>query len=149
MNDFANDVAEKWGPAFTTMATGGDLTAWRKMFGKSVTFKIDKGGKVACLKIGDKGTEGVQMSFEAFQKKTVGDLAQVGYAKTTAKNLGTLGDDMLLQITRWNKEGKAYMTACGVLTFDKDKLIVGMAAFGDPQVDSTKAEAKTEEAKSS
>lgn len=107
-----------------------------------VPFVIDKDGTEAILAIGEEGSEEpITLTWEVFQELIQKDMVAAEYAKTEAECLGVLGNRMLLEVNRYNKEDELYMNAVSLLTLDADGLVVQCEAFGDPQVESVTSQA--------
>jgi hypothetical protein len=107
-----------------------------------VPFVINKDGEEAILAIGEEGDEPITMTWDVFGQLIRGDFESAEYAKTEAECLGILGNRMLLEVNRFNKQDEVYMNAVSVLTLNKEGLIERIEAFGDPQVDSVTDQAE-------
>jgi ketosteroid isomerase-like protein len=132
----ANEIADKWGPALTKAILDGDLSAFKDLFvSEPVAVVLQNGeGAEAEFTIGD--GEEATLTWGEFHELTTKDLKEQSFLKSESQCLGVLGDRMIMEVGRFNKDGEVYAEAYSLLTFNEEGKIVAVEAFSDPVVGS-------------
>ena len=141
----SSEVAEQWGPARTKAFIDGDMTSFKSLFADKPIIVVlqNEEGSEAEFTIGD-GDEAT-LSWQDFHESTSKDLAAQNYLKSESSCLGVLGDRVLLEVCRYNKEGEVYLESYSLLTLDEDGKVSAIESFTDPQVGSLMAAATSAE----
>jgi ketosteroid isomerase-like protein len=131
-----NEIAGKWGPALTKAILDGDLSTFKELFvSEPVAVILQNGeGVEAEFTIGD--GEEATLTWGEFHELTTKDLKEQRFLKSEAQCLGVLGDRMIMEIGRFNKDGEVYAEAYSLLTLNEEGKIVAVEAFSDPEVES-------------
>ncbi len=138
--DEANELAAKWGPAFTSYGHGEKDGIWAAMFADQCVLTLPgehqqaglAGPKLVVCKEGipDDVKDGyVGATFEAIQPKMVAQLEAVNYEKTEGSSKGVQGDKFILEYTRTNKDGEVYHVGYCLATVNSDLLFTDMLIF--------------------
>lgn len=138
--DEANDLATKWGPAFTSYAHGEKDGIWAAMFADGCVMTLPgehqqaglAGTKLVVYKEGipDEVQDGyVPVTLEAMQGKMVAQLEAVNYEKTEGSSKGVQGDKFILEYSRTNKDGEVYHVGYCLATVNSDLLFTDMLIF--------------------
>eukprot|EP00339_Tiarina_fusa_P028120 CAMPEP_0117029426 /NCGR_PEP_ID=MMETSP0472-20121206/21311_1 /TAXON_ID=693140 ORGANISM="Tiarina fusus, Strain LIS" /NCGR_SAMPLE_ID=MMETSP0472 /ASSEMBLY_ACC=CAM_ASM_000603 /LENGTH=147 /DNA_ID=CAMNT_0004737193 /DNA_START=113 /DNA_END=556 /DNA_ORIENTATION=+ len=139
------EIADKWGPALTKMMVDGDMSDFKDIFVQDepvYTVLQDAEGHEIETSIGTDG----ELSWDAFQELSSKDLASQNFDKIEAQCLGVLGDRMIMETGRFNKDGVVYLEAYSLLTIDGNGKVTMVEAFADSQLTSVQAAVtKTEE----
>jgi hypothetical protein len=132
----ANEIADKWGPALTKAILDGDLSTFKELFvSEPVAVVLQNGeGTEAEFTIGD--GEEATVTWGEFHELTTKDLKEQSFLKSESQCLGVLGDRMIMETGRFNKDGEVYAEAYSLLTFNEEGKIVAVEAFSNPEVES-------------
>jgi hypothetical protein len=145
----ASVIADKWGPALTKAFHDGDMAEFRGLFVENepvvVVLQDASGSEAVCTIVDSKdgseegGGESEVVStltWEEFRAASASDLESQNFLKTEAQCLGVLGDRMILEVGRFNRDGAVYLEAYSLLTFDADGKVTMIETFTDPQISS-------------
>jgi ketosteroid isomerase-like protein len=134
-----NEIAEKYGPALTKAILDGDLSTFKELFVSELVDVILQNGEgvEAEFTIGD--GEEATLTWDVFHELTTKDLKEQSFLKSEAQCLGVLGDRMIMETGRFNKDGEVYAEAYSLLTLNKEGKIVAFEAFSDPDAESLTA----------
>jgi hypothetical protein len=147
-------IADNWGPALTRAVVEGDISDFRNLFATDEPVMIvvqNSEGNEAVFTIVDNNNDSVDgdeaamsMTWEEFRQASAVDLEAQNYAKSEAQCLGVLGDRMILEVGRFNKDGFVYLEAYSLLTFDAEGKVTAVESFSDPQLSTLVAAAAQE-----
>mmetsp|Transcript_38839 Transcript_38839/g.57755 ORF Transcript_38839/g.57755 Transcript_38839/m.57755 type:complete len:152 (-) Transcript_38839:82-537(-) len=144
----ADSIAEKWGPAVTKLAKGEGMDDFKALCAPGIIpWVIPKGESTAVLTVGDEPSTPevpVTMTWSLFQESVQKDMVSANYAHSEAACMGVLGNRIILEIGRYNKDDELYMNAVSVLTVNPDGLIEKVESFGDPKMENTAGQAETQ-----
>lgn len=135
-NKKATDIADKWGPALTKAYTDSDLAAFKSLFVSepvAVVLQNAEGGE-AEFTIGE--GEDASLTWEQFHELSTKDLKKQNFLKSESQCLGVLGDRLIMEVARFNKDGEVYSEAYSLVTFNDDGKVVAFEAFTNPQAES-------------
>lgn len=141
----ASEVADQWGPALTKAIIDGDLSSFKSLFVSSEPVAVvlqNAEGSEAEFTIGDEGQDAT-MTWQEFHELTRKDMEAQNYLKSESQCLGILGDRMILEIGRFNKDGEIYAESYSLLTLNADGKIAAVETFTDPQAESVMAALKS------
>lgn len=130
----AGEIALKWGPAFTKLVMDKDDSDFLNMFDKAEAVAVvlqTADGTEAAFSIGD--VEGADLTWAEFNEQSTKDLEAQNYVKTVAECLGVLGDRLILETGRINKDGEIYTSSYSLLTMNEAGKIIMFEAFTDIQ----------------
>jgi hypothetical protein len=132
----AKEIVDKWGPALTKAILDGDLSTFKDLFvSEPVAVVLQNGeGTEAEFTIGD--GEGATLTWGEFHELTTKDLKDQNFLKSESQCLGVLGDRLIMEVGRFNKDGEVYAEAYSLLTFNEGGKIVAVEAFSNPDVES-------------
>jgi hypothetical protein len=103
--EFAAEIAKGWAKNMTTAANGGPLDPLKDMFGDVCYIVLQNSdGKEVEFTLGD-GSE-CTMAWDQFTDAAFRDLETQRYSSTTSNCLGVLGNRMILETGRLNKDGE-------------------------------------------
>ena len=71
------------------------------------------------------------MTWQEFRDTSTQDLAAQNYLKTESECLGVLGDRMILETGRVNKDGEVYQEVFSLVTLNAKGKITMLEAFSD------------------
>jgi uncharacterized protein YuzE len=132
--EMAVDIATNWAKNMTTAATGGPLDPLKGMFADVCYIVLQNGeGEEVEFTLGDSAD--CTMTWDQFTEVAFKDLEAQQYDCTTSNCLGVLGNRMILETGRLNKDGELYMTATSLLEFDDEGKVIGFESFNDVDVD--------------
>ena len=94
----------------------------------SVVLQNAEGAEVH-FTIGDQ--DDATMTWQEFQETSTQDLTAQNYLKTEGQCLGVLGDRMILETGRFNKDGEVYQEVFALVTLNEDGKITMLEAFSD------------------
>ena len=136
INIKAKEIVDKWGPALTKAILDGDLSTFKELFvSEPVAVVLQNGeGAEAEFTIGD--GEEATLTWGEFHELTTKDLKEQNFLKSESQCLGVLGDRLIMEVGRFNKDGEVYAEAYSLLTFNEEGKIVSVEAFSDPDVGS-------------
>jgi ketosteroid isomerase-like protein len=140
----ATEIAAKWGPSFTKAVNDGDLSAFKDLFVKDAPVEVvlqNSAGTESEFTIGGGSEDDASLTWEEFHEAATKDLKDQNYAKTETQVLGVLGNRMIMEIGRFNKDGEVYAEAYSLLTFNNAGKILAVESFTDPQAPSLLAAA--------
>jgi hypothetical protein len=143
----ASYIAEQWGPTLTKAFHEGDVSEFRSLFAYQepvVVVLQDASGNEAVCKIVDsrdaseepaEGEDTVtSLTWEEFRAASASDLESQNFFKTEAQCLGVLGDRLILEAGRFNRDGIVYLESYSLLTFNHEGKVTMVETFTDPQV---------------
>ena len=94
----------------------------------SVILQNSEGAEVH-FTVGD--VEDATMTWQEFRDTSTQDLAAQNYLKTESECLGVLGDRMILETGRVNKDGEVYQEVFSLVTLNANGKITMLEAFSD------------------
>lgn len=112
-----------------------DVSCFRELFVKDepvyIVMQTSEGDEAAFTVADD--PEAGTLSWADFLESAAKDLESQNYAKTEAQCLGILGDRMIMEAGRFNKDGVVYLESYSLVTLDEEGKITMFEAFTDPQ----------------
>jgi uncharacterized protein YuzE len=132
--EIAAEIAKSYAKNITSAANGGPLDPFKDMFG-DVCFVVlqSSDGKEVEFTLGD--SSDCTMSWDQFTDAAFKDMEEQGYASTTTNCLGVLGNRMILETGRLNKDGELYTTAVSLLEFNDEGKVIGFESFNAVDID--------------
>lgn len=132
--EIAAEIAKAYAINVTSAGNGGPLDPLKDMFGEVCYIILQNAdGQEVEFTLGD--TSDCTMSWDQFTDAAFKDLEAQGYASTTSNCLGVLGNRMILETGRLNKDGELYTTATALLEFNGEGKVIGFESFNAVDID--------------
>ncbi|KAG7371318.1 hypothetical protein IV203_019888 [Nitzschia inconspicua] len=132
--ELARGIALNWAKNMTIAANGGPLESLKSMFADVCYIVLQNSeGREVEFTLGD--SVDCTMTWDQFTKFAFADLESQNYDCTTSSCLGVLGNKMILETGRLNKDGELYMVATSLLEFDEDGNVMGFESFNPLDID--------------
>ena len=131
--DAANSVADAWGPAISKSTNEGDPSGIKALCADVVEVVLQSNKEPICVTVGDLegGENAATFSWSELLGLTTKDMAAQNYKSTESACLGVLGNRMILESGRINKEDEMYMNVVSLVTLNNDGKITRFEAFAD------------------
>jgi uncharacterized protein YuzE len=128
------DIAIAWAKNMTSAANGGPLDPLKDMFSDVCYIVLQSAdGKEVEFTLGD--SSDCTMGWDQFTDAAFKDLEEQRYDCTTSNCLGVLGNRMILETGRLNKDGELYTTAVSLLEFNDEGKVIGFESFDAVDID--------------
>jgi hypothetical protein len=126
--EIAVEIATAYAESITSAAKGGPLDPLKGMFGDVCYVVLQSAdGQEVEFTLGD--SSDCTMSWDQFTDVAFKDLEEQRYDCTTASCLGVLGNRMIMETARLNKDGEMYTTATSLLEFNDEGKVIGFESF--------------------
>jgi uncharacterized protein YuzE len=136
-SEMAADIAVAYAKNMTTAANGGSLEPLKAMFGDVCYIGLQNAeGQEVEFTLGE-NKDDCTMTWDEFTEAAFADLEAQNYDCTTSNCLGVLGNRMILETGRLNKEGSLYMTATSLVEFNEEGKVIGFESFNAVDIDGT------------